>query len=282
MPSSSIHLHANQTTLYESMPNRRTCLAVSFITFGALVISAPAQEIPGPGLAVLAPQPAIAPGVESLPRVVAGPAVSVESAQRINAGLSQYDARMKFAARECIKPASPIGGEPTHDLYWKRAVRISMRGPRYLSLIASDDYDCGGVHPASGTLTLTYDLSDGQPVDWGSILGAGASWIHTRDEGGMEVELVRWPALKAIMLRKTDVSCRTILQDYDVSFFLWLDAQTKQLMASTSGLPEVAKPSCEPFGLSIPELRSLHVSPTLIDALAAARPANDRSAPRVK
>ena len=263
------------------MSNRRASLAASFIAFVVCVASALAQA-PASSLAVLASEPAIAPGVDSLPRVVAGPAVSAESAQRINSNLSQYDAPMKFAARECIKPANPIGGEATHDLYWKRAVRISMRGPRYLSLISSDNYDCGGVHPASGTLGLTYDLSNGQPVDWGRIRGADASWIHTRDEGGMEVELVRWPALKAMMLRKTDVSCRIILQEYDVSFFLWLDAQTKQLMASTSGLPEVAKPSCEPLGLSVSELRSLHVSPTLIDALAAVPPASDRIAPRVK
>ena len=132
------------------MSNRRASLAASFIAFVVCVASALAQA-PASSLAVLASEPAIAPGVDSLPRVVAGPAVSAESAQRINSNLSQYDAPMKFAARECIKPANPIGGEPTHDLYWKRAVRISMRGPRYLSLISSDNYDCGGVHPASGT-----------------------------------------------------------------------------------------------------------------------------------
>ena len=189
---------------------------------------------------------------------------------------------MKFAAQECIKPASENGDEPTHDLWWKRAVRVTIRGPRYLSFIASDDYDCGGVHPANGTLTLTYDLSDGQAVNWGRVLPSGARWIHTRDDGGMEVEVVHWPALKSIMLRKADANCRTVLQDYHLSFFLWLDGQTKQLMASAFGLPQVAIVCSGPFGLSIHELRSLHVSPKLIDGLAAAPIGNERSATRVK
>lgn len=253
------------------MLNQRTLVfPIALLALGTLAVPAPAEQNPPPSrLVVLSTGSQIAPGVESLPRVVAGPVVSAKSVQRINANLSQYDTRMKVAAQACTAPTGEDRPEPRHETWWKRTVLVTMSGPRYLSLVASDDYDCGGVHPASGTLTLTYDLSDGQSLDWGHVLPAGAKWIHTGDTGGMDIEVVRWPTLTSIALRKADENCRATLHDYDVAFFLWLDGQKRQLMASVYGLPQVAVECSQPFGLSIPELRALHVSSKVLEGFAA-------------
>ena len=111
----------------------------------------------------LTPSPPLSPNLTSFPRLVAA---GNNLAGRVNAALDAADARAIDAAHQCLAQ----GGSGHSD--WSRSVVVTMRGPRYLSLVADDDWYCGGPHPDGDRIALVYDLSAGAPVDWARLLPA--------------------------------------------------------------------------------------------------------------
>jgi hypothetical protein len=84
-----------------------------------------------------------------------------DAERRINAGLKRLDLNVLKASKDCK------GGD------WQRSADVAMRGPGFLSLVITDSINCdGSAHPDSSTMSIVYDLTTGQPVDWTHLLPA--------------------------------------------------------------------------------------------------------------
>src|ERR1700728_2342325 len=76
----------------------------------------------------------------AFPRLVAAP--DDKAAERINQALDRRDRQLQSAVKDCRS-----NSDRPADATWSRVISVAMRGPRYLSLIANDSWDCGGAHP---------------------------------------------------------------------------------------------------------------------------------------
>ncbi|MGH7068259.1 MAG: hypothetical protein ACREEU_10805 [Acetobacteraceae bacterium] len=117
--------------------------------------------------------PPIAPGIAAFPRVVAAPGNA--AAARINRALAQADRR-------------PSCGDQKGT--WNREIIAMMRGPRFLSLFASDDWYCGGPYPGTDQVALVFDLATGAPIAWKKILPPALVERAAPDPGGTEANPV--------------------------------------------------------------------------------------------
>lgn len=156
-------------------------LALAALAAGLTAVAFAAEPI------VLKPSPVLAPGLDAFPRLVETP--GSRTAKRINRALAQGDARVQEAAKEChlgaeeaaARDGRPVGGE---DGDWSRTITVTMRGPRYLSLLATDGWFCGGAHPDNSMVALVYDLAAGAPVNWKRLLPAALAQDTTTDTAG--------------------------------------------------------------------------------------------------
>lgn len=218
---------------------------------------------------------ALAHGIDAFPRLAA-PAGD-RTAQRINRALDRADARMRSAAKSCLASSGPAAGDKPS---WNRSVSVTMRGPRYLSLIAADDFYCGGAYPDTGRLALVYDLETGAPVNWAHLLPPLLTQKPGTDtaEDGTIIGTLSSPALKALYVRAAarqespDDGCAQVLADpgNGLSFILWPDAEEDGLAVLPFGLPH-AVAACGP-DIVIPTaaLRKLGANPRLLDAIDTA------------
>lgn len=213
----------------------------------------------------LAPQPAVGAGLPAFPRI-AGP--DSPASQRINQALTAADARLRVAAKDCVANAS----DPK-DADWQRTVTVPMRGPGYLTLVASDSLDCGGAHPDSDSFALAYDLRTGTPLNWEKLLPktlAGKATLDTAADG-TRLGVLASPALTALYLKlsKPDADCASALHDTDLHFILWPDAARQGVAMQPSGLPHVIAACGNDAVIPLATLRGLGVEPALLDAIAA-------------
>jgi hypothetical protein len=149
-----------------------------------------------------------------------------------------------------------------------------MRGPRYLSLVATDSYWCGGAHPDSSTMALVYDLATGSPVSWGLLLPqALASNTDTDTVGdGTVIGTVSSPALRDLYLKAGmgGSECAGFLPQMDLSFILWPNARDAGITLQPSFLPHVMAACGDELTIPVPTLRNLDVRPELLDAIETA------------
>ncbi|HEX2944173.1 MAG TPA: hypothetical protein VHO91_24165 [Rhodopila sp.] len=218
----------------------------------------------------LAGQPAVAAGFAAFPRLLAPTGAQ---AQRINKALAEADDRGRSAAMECRASGKEAQADPK-DISWTRTVSVAMRGPRYLSVVAADDWFCGGAYPSTDSFALAYDMQTGSPLNWERLLPKALVQSAALDNAGDGTRLgvVRSPALKAMYLRaaKLDADCTQALRETDLSFMLWPDAQRNGVALAPSGLPHVIAACGADVVIPVPELRKLGVAPALLDAIATA------------
>ncbi len=223
--------------------------------------------------AQLRPMPDVAPGVAAFPRLVAPP--GDRAAARINAALTKADARAKIAAGGCT-PDKAQGRDG-----WTRSITVTMRGPRYLSLLASNEWDCG-AYPDTDQVALVYDLHTGAPVDWARLLARGMLAGSTTNTASDETTegLVTSPVLAAAFRKAAaadagrDKQCAEVLsgkgQFGALVFQLWPDAQANGLALEFPTLPHVVAVCGAPEIIPAAELRKLGVGPVLLAPLATA------------
>lgn len=224
------------------------------------------------GLTVLAAEPvalqaspALAPGLAAFPRLVAAPAGS--AAARINAALGRGDGRARKAAADC----RAAGGK---DGAWSRTVGVTMRGPHYLSLVAVDEWYCGGAHPDTGTTALVYDLDTGAPVNWRRLLPPALVEGTATDTAGDGTVLgkvlsaaLRTRYVKAATAQSIDPDCTDVLADPGLGFLLWPDADADGLAVQPAGLPSAVAACGPPIVIPLAELRTLGVDAGLLQAI---------------
>lgn len=233
----------------------------------------------------LVAQPDIAPQAAAFPRL----APNEPQAARINTALDAADARAKVAADECraqieyhTTDGLLAGGgrlDTGRVLGWTRAIAVAMRGPRYLALVTTDYADCGGIHPNTDSVALTYDLRTGQPPNWPALLPKRLVQTVTIEQAmdGTPLGMVASPELRSLYLAAArepaaavSESCMPALLDLAGPFMLWPDATQRGIVVRPSRLPHAAAACGVPVVIGVDVLRSRGVQPALLDAIGAA------------
>lgn len=245
-------------------------VAAALAAFAAPVFAAPdvAAPVLAEGSAKIAPRPALSKGVEAFPRIEGG--ASPEAIARIDKSLDGADRRVRQAARECLAQAGGQGD-------WARRVSVAMAGPRFLSLVARDDYFCGGAYPDASVLALVYDLDTGGLVDLQKLAPGLATKTALDTAGdGSKIGTIASEKLSSLYREGAgrdapDPDCASVLKDADLAFIAWPDAKKGGLVVSTTSLPHVVR-ACGPEVTIAPEsLKAAGADPALLKALAAAR-----------
>jgi hypothetical protein len=236
---------------------------------GAFAVGAASAE----AALTLKAQPAFGKQADALPRI-AGTSASI---RKINAALARGDARLKKAIGECRDSARSMDAP---GWSWTRQVSAPMRGPAFVSVIAQDEYDCGGAHPDGSTLALTYDLSTGGPIDWSHYLPAkyAAEQGRSTASDGTIVGTVTARALldwyRVVALEQLDASlkadCKDVLDGSVQGVVLWIDARRGGVALQAADLPHVVAACAAQVVMPLSELRKLGASAKLIDAIDTA------------
>ena len=226
------------------------------------------------GTVELVPQRPLAKDMAAFPRVKSNAAVSPAIAAKINASLQRLDAAVSSAASACEDNASE--GQPKRATnVWVRRVDVTMTGPAYLSVQATDISFCGGAHPDGSMFPMVYDLRTGRPVDWMKLLPAAAQWDTDQAADGTTVGYVMWKPLHDMALQHANRQCHDVLQDDTAAilkgFTLALNGPNGILVATAFGLPHAIAACAVPIAISAEEARRLGVSSEVTDALVAAR-----------
>jgi hypothetical protein len=208
---------------------------------------------------------AIAPDLAAFPRIAAD---AGEAAARINRALAAADDRSRAFVKDC---AAQEGEGPTSVT---RTITVTMRGPRYLSFVAYDYFDCRGAHPDTDTIALVYDLKTGAPVNWGALLPAalvGKAELDTSGDG-TRIGMASSPALQQLYLKghKIDPDCIEPLSEPGLEFILWADAEQGGLAIQPASLPHVVAACGDSATIPLSRLRQLGVKSELADAIQAA------------
>ncbi len=240
-------------------PMKRLSLILAAL---ALLAAAP----PAARLSVPAP---IAKDYEATPRILSP---STPQVGRINAALARADDRARKLLGECKS-----GG----DNFLERDVVVDAYGPQFLSLYISNSIYCGGAHPDTWQLALTYDLSTGKPINWADYLPADLVAVTALEDAGdgSKIGVLKSPALlawyRAAVAREGTqdnqwwADCKEVYDNPDLALVLWIDAEQGAVMAQASDLPHAVQACISPQMLSIADLRQRGAKPALVEAIEA-------------
>lgn len=260
------------TILDARSPARRSHLIaktqVSICLVMLLIVAAGlARAAEDSGAVKLKTLPPVTASVAAFPRLVAGADPAV--VERINKALARGDERARSAATDCVRQGRNHGA-------WSRKVSVTMRGPRYLSFVAADDWFCGGAYPDTGTVALVFDLSTGKPVDWAQLLPELVQHTGTDTAGdGSTLGTVSSDRLSelyrdAAKRGESDPECADALKETELNFLLWPDAKLDGLILQPAGLIH-AIAACGPARpIASETLKSLGVNAEFIEAIDTA------------
>lgn len=201
------------------------------------------------------------------------------ASKRVNAILQEMNLKLALDLKECDTNYAAWAKEVGHESGgtgsvagdWERKVEVTMTGPRFLSIVATDDFFCGGAHPDSDRIAMVFDMSTGDPVDWTTMITktAGASSYTDTVYDGTEVGALILPGLEKINLALASPECKDAFSDQQ-SFLIWPDAPKGQLVAIAYGLPHVVSACEEEIHLTMEQVRALGFDETIIDAIELA------------
>ena len=214
----------------------------------------------------------------SLPRITAP---ATPQTAKINAALARGDLRAKAAHTDCRISAKDGPNKGAGD--WARSVNAPFRYGPWLSVVASDDWYCGGAYPDTDTLPLTYDLEAGAPLDWAKLLPAAFAGKATTDTAGDGTVIGRLssPAITALYKRRVlggmdpaeRKDCASWFDEEELPVMLWLDADQEAVVIETTAFPHAGRACAEEVNLSPADLAKIGASPRVIALLKAAHAA---------
>jgi hypothetical protein len=157
---------------------------------------------------------------------------------------------------------------------WDRKVSVTMRGPRFVAMRATETSFCGGAYPLNAHAAVVFDMTTGALVKWEELFAGadGASAASDTTGDGATSPEISLHALTVLALAKAqDPDCRRALQGSgDLVFQVWPDAHRGELMIQANGEPHVTQ-GCEAvIGLSLTEARRIGVSEEMLGALEEA------------
>jgi hypothetical protein len=253
-------------------------------------------------------QPDLGAGLAAFPRIASAASSGAASegdahaVARINQALADADSRLRAAAKDCQAQAhegqtsgaqageAQAGGAQANgaqadgaqtvgtqanpqDAGWQRSVTVAMIGPFYLSLVASDQWDCGGAYPDAASFALEYDLRTGSPLNWARLLPkalVGTASLDTAGDG-TRIGVAASAALTKLYLTlaKPDADCASALREADLQFMLWPDAARDGVAMQPSGLPHAIAACGDDAVIPLATLRTLGAEPGLVSAIEA-------------
>ena len=212
---------------------------------------------------------------DAYPRIAA-PADDAE--KRIDAAVARLDARLVQGVAECRRN---VGGKAD----WTRTIEVTMRGPRYLSYLVTDNAYCGGAHPNVGMTAIVYDLTTGAPVDWTKLLPpqlAGGVALNETMDGTRMVTLSSRRLYDLYMRqyrqgdRATDKDCIEAMEQAGAeappAMTPWLDARTGGLGVQFDTAHAV-EACADPLVLPLATLRAENTPAPTLQAIEAAHAA---------
>ncbi len=224
----------------------------------------------------LTPVKELRKSVDAWPLIV-NPATPAE--QRVNATLTRLNLRLAQALRECdagareeakLMGTAEKGQDPTSE-DWSRTIKVTMTGQRFLSLVATDEFYCGGAHPNSDVMAMVFDMTTGTPVNWPAQFpqSAGASSFVDTVGDESKVGALVLPALLKIYAAAASEECKDAFQDSQ-SFLIWPDAQHGTLVAQAFDLPHAVQSCADEFGLTMEQARKLGFDESVLSAIEQA------------
>jgi hypothetical protein len=200
---------------------------------------------------------------------------------RVNQKLERLNRRLVLQLSECDadyrKWLAAVGEQSTSKAQtggdWSRTVAVTMHGPRYLSLVATDEVFCGGAHPDSDEVALVFDMTTGEPVDWVAMVAkrAGASAYADTVIDGSTVGALVLPALATMYTKAADDECKDDASGgAERSFQLWPDAKAGTLVAVEFDLPHVVRACAVPLSVSMAQARELGFSEEILREIEVA------------
>jgi len=193
--------------------------------------------------------------------------------RRINATLTHLNGSFADRVRDCLSGEFAWSKNSFEGGEWQRTAKVTMRGPRFLSMVASDGFYCGTAHPDDDLVVLVFNLETGEQVDWSALVpkSAGASLPKNvlGDEDGTPPLIL--PELQATYAaaEDPDSDCTGYFQD-ERPFVLWPDAESGTLVAEVAGLPHVALPCKNELNLTMEQARKLVFDESLLQAIEEA------------
>lgn len=205
--------------------------------------------------AKLEPVKQLRKGVDAWPLIV-NPANPAE--ERVNATLTRLNLRLAKAVSGCVGS-------------WLRKVKVTMEGPRLLSLVANDEIYCGGAHPQNDTMAMVFDMTTGAPVNWPAMVAAskGASTYSDTVSDGATVGALVLPALAKLNAAAASDDCKDAFRDQQ-SFQLWPDAKSGALVAMAFDLPHAAAVCAVEIPLTLEQARDFGFDGSLLSAIEQA------------
>jgi hypothetical protein len=235
-------------------------------------IASPAASSPAASSPAASSPAASSPAASSPTATGVLPAGDAHVVARINQGLAEADSRARDAAKSCEADARDAKVD-SKDPAWQRSVTVAMRGPAYLSLVASDAWYCGGAYPDADSFALAYDLRTGAPLNWARLLPktlVGTASLDTAGDG-TRIGVAASPALTKLYLTllKPDADCASALREGELQFMLWPDAARAGVAMRPSGLAHAIAACGDDAVIPLATLRTLGAEPALLDAIEA-------------
>ncbi len=235
---------------FGTRPRRRLAALAAIV---AVALTSASAEAGQP--ARLKPSPPIRPGVAAFPHLMAERG---QASARINRSIAKAD---RAAVADVCKD-------------FHRTVRVTMRGPRYLSLLANSDWSCG-AYPARSQNALTFDLASGRPPDWKAILTPALvdKVIVPTDGDDAAARLIESPVLWKLYLnraRAMNKDCADVYADpgpLGTRMKVWPDAKANGLTLQASGWPHVVQACAVAIVVPLPALRALGVGAAFLKAV---------------
>jgi hypothetical protein len=249
---------------------------ISLLGLAALLAypsAANCQATAGAAPVQLKASPPLGKNLGAFPRLVATP--DDKAAQRINQALDRQEKQVLGAVKDCRE-----NSQPQSDADYERSVSVTMRGPGYLSLVARDNWDCGGAHPDYSALILVYDLKTGSPVNWARLLPASTIQGTALDSAGDGTKIgvvssrvlqdYYWKQLSSDAKNPVDPDCKEPLNDPDLKFNLWPDTKAGGIAIEAEGLPHAIGACADAVIVPTAVLRKMGVQAAMLDAIDTA------------
>ena len=250
------------------------CTAILLTLFPAGRGAGQSREVAPSGTISVEPIHELRKGVDAWP-LIASP--NDVAAQRVNAVLTQMNRKLAKALTVC--DANYIAWAKMVDLIltgkasaandWERKIEVTMAGPRFLSIVATDDFVfCGGAHPDYDRNALVFDLRNGSLLDWPTLIAksAGASSRLGSGLEGATNPLVLFPALEKINAVAADKDCKDAFRN-EQPFLVWPDAKRESLVIEAVDMPHVVQACADEVPLTMDQARQLGFDESLLSAI---------------
>lgn len=252
---------------------------VSNIAYPILLVSGLAMVTPLVGQTVmlkLSHPRQIRKGVDPWPTIL-NPTSDAE--RRINGHLKDLNASLDQSLKDCdeayagspLSREHPASGDGEGAESWTQNIEVTMRGPAFLSIVATTDFYCGGAHPYGFTSAAVFDLKTGQPADpsaW--LLPSAKASLVQEDERNVSLEKsVSAAGLLQAYRNSTHHECDDTFSD-DQSFLIWPDAKSREVKIQADHLPGCCEACGIETGFTLEKARELGFTELFLQAISDA------------